>query len=47
MSESCEYDMVIATQQIRNAMRELGKITGHVSTEQILDIIFTNFCIGK
>ncbi|KAK0178152.1 hypothetical protein PV328_002129 [Microctonus aethiopoides] len=29
MSERCEYDMVIVTQQIRNAMRELGKITGH------------------
>ncbi|XP_063990711.1 tRNA modification GTPase GTPBP3, mitochondrial isoform X2 [Diachasmimorpha longicaudata] len=42
-----EYDMVIAAQQIRNAMRELGKITGHISTEEILDIIFTSFCIGK
>ncbi|KAH0539268.1 tRNA modification GTPase GTPBP3, mitochondrial [Cotesia glomerata] len=42
-----EYDMVIAAQQIRFAMRELGKITGHVSSEEILDIIFKNFCIGK
>ncbi|KAG8035805.1 hypothetical protein G9C98_001461 [Cotesia typhae] len=41
-----EYDMVIAAQQIRFAMRELGKITGHVSSEEILDIIFKNFCIG-
>ncbi|XP_012281825.1 tRNA modification GTPase GTPBP3, mitochondrial [Orussus abietinus] len=41
------YDIVIATQEIRNAMRELGKVTGHVSTEQILDIIFKEFCIGK
>lgn len=47
MSNYKDYDMVIAAQQIRNAMRELGKITGHVSTEEILDIIFTNFCIGK
>lgn len=39
--------MVIAAQQIRFAMRELGKITGHVSSEEILDIIFKNFCIGK
>ncbi|XP_015113589.1 tRNA modification GTPase GTPBP3, mitochondrial [Diachasma alloeum] len=47
MSSREEYDMVIAAQQIRNAMRELGKITGHISTEEILDIIFTSFCIGK
>lgn len=42
-----EYDMVIAAEKIRSAMRELGKITGHVSAEDILDIIFKNFCIGK
>ena len=41
------HDVVIATEEIRRAMRELGKITGHVSTEQILDIIFKDFCIGK
>ncbi|XP_011307227.1 tRNA modification GTPase GTPBP3, mitochondrial isoform X3 [Fopius arisanus] len=47
MSSREKYDMVIAAQQIRNAMRELGKITGDISTEEILDIIFTSFCIGK
>lgn len=47
ISKKQEYDMVIAAQQIRNAMREIGKVTGHVSTEEILDVIFTNFCIGK
>ncbi|KAL7305730.1 hypothetical protein TKK_0001983 [Trichogramma kaykai] len=41
------YDVVLAAQEIRKAARELGKITGHVSTEEILDIIFKNFCIGK
>lgn len=47
MSSKEEYDMVIAAQNIRNGMREIGKITGHVNTEEILDVIFTNFCIGK
>lgn len=42
-----EYDVVLASQEIRKAARELGKITGHVSTEEVLDTIFKNFCIGK
>lgn len=39
--------MAIAADEIHKAMTELGKITGHVSTNEILDIIFKNFCIGK
>lgn len=41
------HDMAIAAEEIRKAMRELGRITGHVSTEELMDIIFENFCIGK
>ncbi|KOX75975.1 tRNA modification GTPase MnmE [Melipona quadrifasciata] len=41
------YDMAISLQDIRNAARELGKITGSISNEEVLDIIFKNFCIGK
>ena len=39
--------MAISLQDIRNAARELGKITGSISNEEVLDIIFKNFCIGK
>ncbi|XP_012526499.1 tRNA modification GTPase GTPBP3, mitochondrial isoform X2 [Monomorium pharaonis] len=42
-----QYDVAIAAEEIHKAMRELGRITGHVSTNEILDIIFKNFCIGK
>lgn len=42
-----QYDVAIAAEEIHEAMRELGRITGHVSTDEILDIIFKNFCIGK
>ncbi|XP_032665329.1 tRNA modification GTPase GTPBP3, mitochondrial [Odontomachus brunneus] len=42
-----QYDVAIAAEEIHKAMRELGRITGHVSTDEILDIIFKNFCIGK
>ncbi|KAK2587578.1 hypothetical protein KPH14_003706 [Odynerus spinipes] len=41
------YDIVIAAEKIRIGMRELGKITGHVHNDEILDNIFKNFCIGK
>lgn len=42
-----QHDMAIAAEEIHRAMRELGRITGHVSTNEILDIIFKTFCIGK
>ena len=32
---------------VRLAMQELGKITGRVDVEELLDIIFRDFCIGK
>lgn len=32
---------------IRTAMHELGTITGEVSTDDLLESIFRNFCIGK
>ena len=32
---------------LRAALDHLGEITGHVSTEDILDKIFREFCIGK
>jgi tRNA modification GTPase len=40
-------DAVLAAQQVRKALRHIGKITGHVSSEQILDVIFKDFCVGK
>ncbi|XP_043255495.1 tRNA modification GTPase GTPBP3, mitochondrial [Colletes gigas] len=41
------YDMAISLQDIRGAARELGKITGSINNEEVLDVIFKNFCIGK
>ncbi|RNA14322.1 tRNA modification GTPase mitochondrial [Brachionus plicatilis] len=42
-----EDDLALAAEELRLAVRWLGTITGHVSTEQILDVIFKDFCIGK
>ena len=36
-----------AAEDLRLASRSLGKITGKVDVEAILDSIFNDFCIGK
>jgi tRNA modification GTPase len=40
-------DLAIAAQKLRTAMRCIGKIIGEVCTEDVLDVIFKDFCIGK
>ena len=37
----------LAAEDLRLAVRELGRITGAVDVEDILDVIFRDFCIGK
>ncbi len=33
--------------QLRHALHHLGLITGHITNEDLLDTIFSKFCIGK
>lgn len=37
----------LAAEDLRLAARALGRITGRVSVEDMLDVIFRDFCIGK
>ena len=37
----------LATEDLRLAARALGRITGRVDVEDVLDVIFAEFCIGK
>jgi len=37
----------LAAEDLRLAVRALGRITGRVDVEDILDVIFKEFCIGK
>lgn len=37
----------LMAEDVRLAMRALGRITGRVDVEDLLDIIFRDFCIGK
>ncbi|KAH8247624.1 hypothetical protein KR038_007118 [Drosophila bunnanda] len=40
-------DLAIAAAKLRNSVRCIERITGHVSCEDILDVVFKDFCIGK
>jgi tRNA modification GTPase len=37
----------IVAEELRLAARALGRLTGRVDVEDILDVIFRDFCIGK
>jgi tRNA modification GTPase len=34
-------------EELREAVQQLGCITGEVGFEEILDVVFGDFCIGK
>ena len=40
-------DLVLAAEQLRLATRSLGRVVGTVDVEELLDVIFKDFCIGK
>ena len=40
-------ELDVRAESLRAAASSLGRITGHVDVEQLLDIIFSQFCIGK
>lgn len=44
---SLEKEIVLSAEDIRLSCRAIGKITGEVKVDEILDNIFGNFCIGK
>jgi tRNA modification GTPase len=37
----------LIAEELRLAARALGRLTGRVDVEDILDVIFRDFCIGK
>ena len=37
----------LVAEELRSAVQTLGRLTGRVDVEDILDVIFRDFCIGK
>ena len=37
----------IAAEELRSAARALGRVTGAIDTEAVLDSLFAEYCIGK
>lgn len=42
-----EDDVVLGGEELRQALRALGRLTGRVDVEELLDVVFRDFCIGK
>jgi tRNA modification GTPase len=40
-------DQELMAEDLRLALRALGRITGRVDVEELLDVVFRDFCIGK
>jgi len=42
-----DRDLELIAEDIRLSARSLGRITGRVDVEDLLDVVFRDFCIGK
>jgi len=47
LREACAADMLIAAEALRQARVELDRVTGRAGVEDMLDMLFGRFCIGK
>ncbi|KAF7313473.1 tRNA modification GTPase TrmE [Mycena chlorophos] len=45
--ETTAEDVVIGAEELRYAAQAVGKVTGRIDVEDILDSLFRDFCIGK
>jgi tRNA modification GTPase len=45
--EGRHHSAELVAEDLRLALRALGRITGRVDVEELLDVIFRDFCIGK
>jgi tRNA modification GTPase len=42
-----EPEPELRAEQVRLALRAVGRITGRVDLDELLDVVFRDFCIGK
>lgn len=46
-AQTHDVDLVLQAEHLRRAAQELGALTGCIDVEDLLDVIFRDFCIGK
>ena len=46
-SISNRIDLELISVDLHSALESIGSVTGHVSNDEMLDMIFSSFCIGK
>ena len=44
---SAAVESELAAEHVRLALRSIGRITGRIDLDELLDVIFRDFCIGK
>jgi tRNA modification GTPase len=37
----------LSAEHMRLALREIGRLTGRVDLDELLDVVFRDFCLGK
>ena len=42
-----DRDLELRAEDLRQAAQSIGRITGRIDVEDILDDLFSSFCIGK
>ena len=47
LNENIEENAVLATEHLRAALEHLGQVTGRLYHDELLENIFSRFCIGK
>jgi len=47
LNENIEANAVFAAEHLRAALEFFGQVTGRTYHEELLDSIFSRFCIGK
>jgi len=45
--DGTDLPLEVRAEELRRAAAMLGRLTGHVDAEDLLDVIFSEFCIGK
>lgn len=44
---AAQFELELAAEDLRAAAAALGRVTGAIGTEAVLDSLFSEFCIGK